>query len=127
MLYYMMNDVKYIKLYEQELSYIPDRKYMDIANDILAFYLKYNYINIADFITYEIESNNYEIVLDIIESNAEQKLIDADYVGIINKIKKITGEEKIAQLKERLKSVSDINEKVKIMNEIADLKMRMCK
>ena len=127
LLFYMMNDEKYIKLYEQELSYIPNEKYMEISNDILAFFIKYNYINIADFITYEIESNNYEIVLDIIESNAEQKLIDADYVGIINKIKKITGEEKIAQLKERLKSVSDINEKVKIMNEIAELKMRMCK
>ena len=111
----------------EDLINRTNEKYMEISNDILAFFIKYNYINIADFITYEIESNNYEIVLDIIESNAEQKLIDADYVGIINKIKKITGEEKIAQLKERLKSVSDINEKVKIMNEIAELKMRMCK
>lgn len=33
----MMNDTKYIKLYEQELGYIPNEEYLEIANDILAF------------------------------------------------------------------------------------------
>lgn len=126
LLFYMMNDIKYIKLYEQELSYLPDEIYAEIANDILAFYLKYNYINIADFITYEISSNNYEKVLDIVDNNANMELNDADFVGLINKIKYWIDEKKIQELKEKLKTISDINEKLKITDEIAKLKKRMC-
>lgn len=124
LLYYMMNDVKYIKLYEQELSYIPEKKYMDIANDILAFYLKYNYINIADFITNEIESEYYNDVLDIIDSNIDTELIDNEYVGIINKIKIWIDDNKIEELKIKLQNVTDINEKLSITDEIARLKKK---
>lgn len=124
LLYYMMNDVKYIKLYEQELSYIPEKKYMDIANDILAFYLKYNYINIADFITNEIESDYYNNVLDIIDSNIDTELIDNEYVGIINKIKIWIDDNKIEELKIKLQNVTDINEKLSITDEIARLKKK---
>lgn len=126
LLYYMMNDIKYIKLYEQELSYIPDEEYLEIANDILAFFLKYNYISIADFITYEISKDNYELVLSIVDNNIKIELNDADYVGIVNKIKIWIDENKIEELKEKQKSVTDINEKLQITNEIAKMKNRMC-
>ena len=126
LLYYMMNDTKYIKLYEQELGYIPNEEYLEIANDILAFFLKYNYISIADFITYEISKDNYEKVLDIVDANIKIELKDAEYVGIVNKIKSWIDENKIEELKEKLASVSDINEKLNITNEIAKMKKRMC-
>lgn len=126
LLYYMMNDTKYIQLYQQELGYLPDEKYLEIANDILAFFLKYNYISIADFITYQISSNNYELVLDIVDQNIKCDLDDSEYVGIINKIKQEIEEEKINKLKEKLKTISDINEKLKITDEIAKMKKRMC-
>lgn len=126
LLYYMMNDVKYIKLYEQELGYIPDEKYLEIANDILAFFLKYNYISIADFITYEISKDNYEVVLDIVDDFIKTELVDADYIGIVNKIKLWIDENKIEELKEKQKNITDINEKLAIMNEIAKMKNRMC-
>ena len=126
LLYYMMNDTKYIKLYEQELGYIPNEEYLEIANDILAFFLKYNYISIADFITYEISKDNYEKVLDIVDANIKIELKDAEYVGIVNKIKTWIDENKIEELKEKLASVSDINEKLNITNEIAKMKKRMC-
>lgn len=126
LIFYMMNDIKYIKLYEQELSYIPNEKYSEIANDILAFYLKYNYINIADFITFEISSNNYQEVLNIVDNNISSELNDSDYVGIIEKIKIWIDEDKINSLKEKLKTTTDINEKLKINDEIAKMKKRMC-
>ncbi len=126
LLYYMMNDIKYIKLYEQELSFIPDEEYLEIANDILAFYLKYNYISIADFISYEISKDNYEQVLSIVDNNIKIELKDADYVGIVNKIKNWICEDKIEESKEKQKNISDINEKLNIANEIAKMKKRMC-
>ena len=122
LLYYLMNEEKYIKLYEQELSYIPDETYMNIAQDILAFFIKYNYINIADFITYEINSDYYTNVLNIIDKYANMELNDGDFIGIIDKIKTWINEKKIMELKNRLKVVTDMNEKLSITDEIAKLK-----
>lgn len=124
LLYYMMNDVKYIKLYEQELSYIPEKKFMDIANDILAFYLKYNYISIADFITNEIDCEYYSDVLSIIDENINNELIDNEFVVVIAKIKDWIINEKIDNLKKKLQNTTDINEKLNITDEIAELKKR---
>lgn len=127
MLYYMMNDTKYIEFYEQEISFVPMERYEKIANELLAFFLKYNYINIADFITYEIESDHYEDVLDIIDRNANIELSDAEFVGLIERMKILNTEKKIEELKQQLKLASDINEKSKIIDEIANMKKRMCK
>lgn len=124
--YYMMNDVKYIKLYEQELSYLPNEEYNTLAQDLLAFYIKYNYINMADFISYEISSDVYELSLNVIDENINQNLSDTEYIDIVNRIKETTNEDKIKSLKEKLKITSDINEKLKITDEIANLKKRMC-
>ena len=122
LLYYMMNDIKYIKTYQQELSYIPDETYELVCDEILAFYLKYNYINIADFISYEVTSDNYDLILDIIDDNINTELTDNDFVGLIEKIKQNDKEKTIQELKEKLKQTSDINEKLKINDEIAKLK-----
>ena len=61
-----------------------------------------------------------------INNNINTKLDDAEYVGIINKIKNWIDEERIDKLKEKLKNETDINEKLKIADEIAKLKKRMC-
>lgn len=124
LLYYMINDVKYIKLYEQELAYIPNDKYASVAEDILSFYLKYNYISIADFISYEALLDNYDLVTSIIDNNIDLELSDNEYVGIIQKIKVWINENKISELKEKVKTTSDINEKLKLMDEIAVLKRK---
>lgn len=125
--FYMMNDVKYIKLFEQELACLPNEEYNTLAIDLLAFYIKYNYISIADFITYEVESEVYELALSVIDDNIQGVLTDEEYVDVIEKIKDISNNERISKLKEKLKITSDINEKLKITDEIANLKKRMCK
>lgn len=124
LIFYMINDVKYIKLFEQELGSIPDDNYQSVIEDILAFYIKYNYINIADFVSYEATLSNYELVMQILENNSSVELIDNDFVGIIEKIKMWKNENKINKLKDELKETSDINKKLEIMDNIAKLKKR---
>jgi DNA primase len=124
LLYYMINDIKYIKVFEKELSYIDNEQYQNICDEILAFYLKYNYINIADFISYSIDKDYYELLLDIIDNNINENLSDQDYLALIDKIKSVNNEVKIIKLKEKLKSTSDINEKLKLNDEIVKLKKR---
>lgn len=124
--YYMMNDIKYIRLYEQELAYLPNDEYNTLANDLLAFYIKYNYINIADFISFEVESNAYELSMQVIDEFIQNKLSDEEYVDVINKVKDLINEKKIKELKEKLKVTTDINEKLRLNDEIVNLKKRMC-
>ena len=124
LLFYMMNDVKYIKVFEKELSYFEIDKYQKVYDEILAFYLKYNYINIADFISYSIESEEYEVILDIIDNNINAELNDQEFLGLIEKVKRNNDEQKILELKEKLKNTSDINEKLKLTDEIAKLKKK---
>ena len=55
-LYYMMNNVKYAKIFTKKLNYIPDSSYFDIEKDIQAYIIINNTINLADFISYEINN-----------------------------------------------------------------------
>jgi hypothetical protein len=68
--------------------------------------------------------DNYDLVTSIIDNNIDLELSDNEYVGIIQKIKVWINENKISELKEKVKTTSDINEKLKLMDEIAVLKRK---
>ena len=121
-IYYLLSDIKYIKLYNQELGYLPDKKYDEIAQDIIAFSLKFNYINMADFLANSYESEYVDELDNIVTDNINLKLVDNDFIGYIKKIKDMDSSLKIKQLKEKLKTVTDINEQTKIMDQIIKLK-----
>ncbi len=122
LVYYMICDTKYIKLYEQELSYLPSDKYYAIASDILAFYIKYNYINMADFITEERDSEYLEDIIKIIDSNVELELVDNDYVGIIEKIKELSKEDEVDEKLENMNKATDINEQLSLLDKMINIK-----
>ena len=115
----MMSDPKYIKLYEKRLGYIPDKTYRLIANDILAYYKLHNAFNVADFISYT-ESYPYsDLILKIL--SIEDYSPD-DFEMLIKYIKNWDNEEKIKELKEEIKKITDINEKEKINDLIIKIK-----
>ena len=121
-IYYLLNDDKYIQLYNQELGYLPEKKFDEIAQDIVAFYLKFNYIKMADFVANSYESEYQEELENIISENLDIELIDNDFIGYIKKIKDIDTNSRIKLLKEKLKNETDINEQAKLMDEIIKLK-----
>ena len=59
---------------------------------------------------------------NIVTDNINLKLVDNDFIGYIKKIKDMDSSLKIKQLKEKLKTVTDINEQTKIMDQIIKLK-----
>ena len=63
-LYYMMNDLKYIKIYQYQLGFFANKVYRTIANEIVYYAGKHGNINVADFISY-IEANE-EVSADAI-------------------------------------------------------------
>ena len=53
-------------------------------------------------------------------------LSDEEIIDVVNKVKDLANERKIKELKEKLKTTTDINEKLRINDEIVNLKKRMC-
>lgn len=122
MLYYMLSDVYYIKAFQSDLNYIPDDKYYSLAKDILAYYLMYKNLEIADFLTYiGNDEEKYKRVSEIINNHTNQ-INDDDWNNYIDFVKHWINEVKIKELKEKLKNETDINEKLRINDKITKLK-----
>ncbi len=123
LLYYMMNDRIYIKMYQRQLGFIPFPEYRNIANEIIYFYDLNKIINVADFISFV---NNkealYKKVLNIISENDDSEFLESEMELYIKIIKEYITKQEIIKLKERLKNELDVNKKVEIANKITELK-----
>ena len=124
LLFYMMNDSKYINAFEKELGTINNEKYQRVCDEILAYNVKFGYINLPDFISYSITTDEYENVADIIENNVNNELNDDDYLGLLKQMNKINDEEEIKRLKEEIKTTTDINKKLELTDKLAKLKKK---
>lgn len=121
-LYAMMNNPKYIRLYQKDLNYFPDKTYKLIANDILAFKNINKEFSLADFITYIKDFPYKDIIMRIINDNDVQNNIDEDFPKYVAIIKEWIKENQIEKLKEELKNETDINKKEEINDIIIKLK-----
>lgn len=122
-LYYMMNNVKYAKIFTKKLNYIPDNKYFDIEKDIQAYIIINNTISIADFISYEMNNGKEEIVKNIISNhNNDIEMSEEEFLNYIEIVKKWVKETKINNLKIELKKETDINRKKELMDLITKVK-----
>ncbi|MBE6161390.1 MAG: DNA primase [Firmicutes bacterium] len=122
-LYYMMNDSKYIKLYMKNLGYIDEKKYRLIASEIICYYELYKSINIADFITYSESSKIKDDIMDIINNTMCENFSENIFIDSINFIKKKTKDNEIKELKKKLKTTMDEHEKEEILKKIVNLKI----
>ena len=126
-LYYMMNNVKYAKIFTKKLNYIPDSSYFDIEKDIQAYIIINNTINLADFISYEINNGKEEIIKNIISNhNNDIEMSEEEFDVYISIVNKWMIENKINKLKLELKNVTDINRKKELMELITSMKKKEC-
>ncbi len=126
-LYYMMNNVKYAKIFTKKLNYIPESSYFDIEKDIQAYIIINNTINLADFISYEINNGKEDIIKNIISNhNNDIEMCEEEFDGYISIVNKWMIENKINKLKLELKNVTDINRKKELMELITNMKKKEC-
>ena len=123
-LYFMMNDGKFIKEYEAKLGFFDDEVRRAIANEIVYYYGKEKKINIADFITYASSKDEIkeEVMRIVNDCNIEDELtIEAmdEYIDVVNKV--LTTRE-IKKLKEDIKKELDESKKMKMLARMAELK-----
>lgn len=121
-LFYMMNDIKYIKSYQNKLGYFEDKKYRQLANEIVYYSNKNKDINVADFISYITNNEEiYPLVLEIIDTY-EENLSMEEFLKYIKVIDIKSSELQIQKLKKELKDELDVNKKVTIIKRITEIK-----
>lgn len=122
-LYMMMNGVEYVREYQRKLGFFSEQIYRNIANEIVYYVESNGNINEADFISYistknDIKEKTMEIVKEAINDEVSIESMD-DYLTAISKI---MTKQKISKLKNDLKNELDVDKKMKITMQIAELK-----
>ena len=121
-IYYLINDSTYIRIYKNENIFIDSKEYRSIINEILYFFEKYNNIKVADFISYI--SNKTDIndkVLKILGLN-EEELDENNFKKYLKAITDLNIKNKIEKLKLEMKNTFDINKKTELANKLMELK-----
>lgn len=122
-LYMMMNGVEYVREYQKKLGFFSEQIYRNIANEIVYYVEANGNINEADFISYisskdDIKDKVMEIVKEAINDEVSLESMNEYLV----KLSKIMTEQKIKKLKKDLKNELDVDKKIKITMQIAELK-----
>ena len=121
-LYYMMNDAKYITIYKNKLGYLKERVERRLISEIIFYNNEHNSINLANFLTYIMEQQDlFEYVNQIISMN-DENLNDDEFNNCIEIILKILKLDEINQLKEEIKKEMDVNKKVELISKLTELK-----
>ena len=119
----MMNVIEFIQEYQKKLGFFADTLYRQIANEIVYYADTNREITVADFITYvsdkeEIKDKVMEIVNDSINDEVTLEVME-DY---IQAILKVMTKNEIKRLKLQMKNELDVDKKMKIAMQIAELK-----
>lgn len=124
-LYYMMNDLKYVKMYQTKLGYFKSSVYRGIANEIIYYVEKNKTIELADFLSYAETSPLKEDIYRILESIKTPEIVETSMEDYIFNIKECTWEEEIKKLKVEMKQTSDIHEKENLAKKIVDFNKKI--
>lgn len=120
-LYYMMNDSKYINIYLNRLGYFSEKKYRQIASEILYYYEKNKTINLADFLSYAELSPVKDDIFQVIGGIKDEEISETNMVEYITMLQTLMINQDIFTLRSRQRQTFDINEKIAIGIKITEL------
>ncbi|MGN1372045.1 MAG: DNA primase [Candidatus Coprovivens sp.] len=122
-LYFMMNGEQYIRLYQKKLGFFSEPIYREIANEIVYFCEINGAITVADFITYIIDKDDIkEKVMEIVNDSANDDVTIEAMDEYIEAVSKVMIKNEIKRLKVLMKNELDVDKKMKIAMQIAELK-----
>ncbi len=122
-LYFMMNGYEFIKQYQTKLGYFSDPTYREIANEIVYFCDTNGTITVADFITYILQKGDIkDKVMEIVNDSANDEVTMEAMDEYILAVSKVMTKNEIQRLKMQMKNELDVDKKMKIAMQIAELK-----
>lgn len=123
LIYYMLKSPEVITMYNNKVTYIPNKEYRMLAREISAFYKNFGFINEADFIDYiECDEDLMQTINKINKTNTKETYTLEEIDDYINVIRDYNIKEEIKRLTNKMKNLTDPLDKAKIAEEIVGLK-----
>ena len=127
LLYYMLNNIEVIKMYQNKIGYMPTDKYRKLAFEISYFYKNNNYINISDLM---VSLNDNEEIINVIKEinllNLKDEYNEEQINDYINTIKKYNIKFESKRLKELMKMELDPTKKAEYAEKILEINKLNC-
>lgn len=122
-IYFMLNDTKYIEKYKKELGFLDNKKYRGIASEIIYYAENHHNIDIASFITY-INTKDYlsDDVMEIIKEINLEELDMASFEEFICVASTEMAKKEIKELKEKIANELDSNKRLELANKLLEIK-----
>jgi len=119
LVYYMLHNKDVIKMYNKNITFMPDDNLRMLAREINLFYKEYNYIDISEFINYIIESEKMSKVLgEVLKQNLKENFKNEEIEKLIDTINDYNKITHLNNLKQKANNTMD----TKYLDEI--LKIR---
>jgi len=125
LIYAMLTNKEYYKIYLQELGYLLNKIERDIVNLIGSYIKTHNNIDISGFIDYVIKYDNIsEFLNSILISVREEVVTKEEFYDILYAVSRTIDEIELKKLKDKISSEQDVAKKIELMNKFADLKAK---
>ena len=125
LIYYMLESIDVIKIYERKITHMPTEKYRHLAFQIDMFYKENGFINIADLITYlKDDIKSVEVLGEIISLNLNNEINYEEIEDYLNNIKEYNEKEQTKLYKYKIKTEDDYKKKLELANKALDIRRR---
>lgn len=125
LLFYMLRSSEVRNICKNNMCYFPTKEFRFLANEIIYYSQKHDNFLIADFISYLTDKEELlNAVNEIDILNIKEEYTKEEIMDYINQLNKYNLENEIKKLNQKFNNTIDEEEKIKIMNEILDLKVR---
>lgn len=123
--YYMLNSTRAITLVDNSNVYIPNREIRLLINEIISYYNRYGKLLEADFYSYlEDKKELFDVLKKILSTDYPQEFDDKLVSESLCAIKNYNVALEIERLEELIKKEVNIDEQMKLMDKILNLKMK---
>lgn len=124
-LYYMLMDSKYINLYKNTLGYFKERIERVLASEIVYYESNNGNIDVADFTTTIMGSEDeYEFLQIILSENGNTSVSDEEFNSCVKAILDIYKKDEIIKVKGLIASELDQTKKEELIKKLIDLKRK---
>lgn len=124
-LYYMLMDSKYINLYKNTLGYFKERIERVLASEIVYYESNNGNIDVADFTTTIMASEDeYEFLQIILSENGNTSVSDEEFNSCVKAILDIYKKDEIIKVKGLIASELDQTKKEELVKKLIDLKRK---
>ena len=123
-IYYMLNSKDVINLVNASKIYFPNQLVRNIVREISYFYEHFGYINIADFLSYEDDSEIKNYLSDVVTFEMDTNVDSMIILELLKVIEDYNVALEIKRLEKLIMNEVDPIEQAKISNEIMKLKLK---